>query len=83
MLLPVVALLVLASFLSFALLGWSTDPPGWVRVADSLPLLGTCAVTGLGVVACVRTVAGRRVRSWWLAAGLLPALGGTAMLLGL
>ncbi len=82
-LLPVVVLLALASFLSFAMLGWSTEPPGRTRVVESLPLLGACAVTGLGVVACVRTMAGRRVRSWWLTAGLLPALGETAMLLGL
>jgi hypothetical protein len=81
-LLPGVVLLVLAVLLSLSFLGWSTVPPGWVRVRQTLPILAVCALTGLGAVACLLTMAGRQVRSWWLLAGLLPALGGAAVLLG-
>jgi hypothetical protein len=81
-LLPVVVLLALVAFVSFTFLGWTSSPPGWARVRESLPALGVVALTGLGAVACVLTIAGRRVRSWWLVSGLLPALVGTAALLG-
>ena len=81
-LLPVVVLLVLVAFVSLVFLGWSSSPPGWGRVRESLPLLAVSAVAGLGVVACGVTMAGRRVGSWWLLVGLLPALAGAAVLLG-
>jgi hypothetical protein len=81
-LLPVLVLLALAWFLSSVLLGWSTEPPGWTRVLESLPLLGSSALAGLGAVACVRAMVGLRLRSWWLLAGLLPAVGRAAMLFG-
>ncbi len=81
-LLPVVVLLGVVALGSFGLLGWSMTPPGWARVREALPLLAVCALTGLGVVGCLRTTAGRRVRSWWLLAGLLPAAAGAAKVLG-
>ena len=81
-LLPVVVLLVLVAFGSFVFLGGSASPPGWARVVETLPLLMVCAVTCSGVVACVLTMAGRRVRSWWLLIGLLPAAVGAFTLLG-
>jgi hypothetical protein len=42
-------------------------------MGSALPILAVRAATGLGVAACLRTMAGRRVRSWWLLAGLVPA----------
>jgi hypothetical protein len=81
-LLPAAVLLGLAVFASFIFLGWSASPPGWERVRESLPILAVCALAGLGAVACLVTMAGRRVRSWWLLAGLLPALAGAAAQLG-
>ncbi len=80
--LPVAVLLGVVALGSFGLLGWSMTPPGWARVHEALPLLAVCALTGLGVVGCLRTMAGRRVRSWWLLAGLLPAAAGAAKVLG-
>jgi hypothetical protein len=81
-LLPVVVLLVLAMLVSLSFLGWSTAPPGSARFREALPILAVCAAMGLGVASCLRTMAGRRVRSWWLLTGLLPAAGGAAILLG-
>ena len=81
-LLPVVVLLGLAALVAFSFLGWSTGAPGWARFRAAMPILAVCAVTGLGLAACLRTMAGRRVRSWWLLAGLLPAVAGAAMVLG-
>ena len=80
-LLPVVVLLVLMALVSLLLLGWSSSPTGWRRALESLPLLTVCAATGGGAVAGVRTIAGRRVGSWWLV-GLLPALAGAAVQFG-
>jgi hypothetical protein len=79
-LLPVVVLLVLAVLVSLLLLGWSSSPTGWRRALESLPILAVCAATGVGAVAGVLTIAGRRVGSWWLV-GLLPALAGAAVVL--
>jgi hypothetical protein len=81
-LLPVGVLLALALLLSLSLLGWSLTPPGWSRFRETLPILAACALTGVGVVACLRTMAGRGIRSWWLLAGLLPAVAGAALALG-
>lgn len=81
-LLPVVVLLLFAMLLSLSLLGWSMTPPGWARVGEALPILAFCAVTGLGVIACLRTMAGRPVRSWWLLVGVVPAVAGAVNLLG-
>jgi hypothetical protein len=81
-LLPVVLLLLLAALGSLSLLGWSALSPGRDRFRDALPLLAVCAATGLGASAGLLTMVGRRVRSWWLLTGLLPAVAGTAMLLG-
>ena len=78
----VVVLLVLIALGSLLFLGWISDPPGWVRLAAALPLLAMCALAGLGLAACLRTMAGRRVRSWWLLAGLAPAATGAALALG-
>jgi hypothetical protein len=41
-----------------------------------------CGATGISLSACLLTMAGRRVRSWWLLAGLLPAVVGAALVLG-
>ena len=68
--------------MSFVFLGWSSAPPGWGRVRESLPVLAVCALTTLGSVACVLTMAGRRVRSWWLSMCLLPVAVGASLLLG-
>jgi hypothetical protein len=81
-LLPVAVLLAFALLLSLSLLGWSGIPPGWSRFREALPILAVCALTGIGVVACLRTMAGRGIRSWWLLAGLLPAVAGAAMAVG-
>jgi hypothetical protein len=81
-LLPFAVLLAGASLFSLGLLGWSTQPTGWSRFLEALPILAVCATTGLGVAACLRTMAGRRVRSWWLLTGVLPALGGAVVVLG-
>jgi hypothetical protein len=81
-LLPVAVLLVLAMLVAVSFLGWSTAPPGWARLREALPVLAVCAALGLGVASCLLTMAGRRVRSWWLLTGLLPAAGGVAVLLG-
>jgi hypothetical protein len=81
-LLPVVVLLGVVALGSLGLLGWSMTPPGWGRVREGLPLLAVGALAGLGVVASLRTMAGHRVRSWWLLAGLLPAVAGAAKVLG-
>jgi hypothetical protein len=81
-LLPVAVLLVLAMLAALSFLGWSTGPSGWARLREALPILAVCAALGLGVASCLLTMAGRRVRSWWLLAGLLPAAGGVAVLLG-
>ena len=81
-LLPVVVLLVLIALGSLVFLGWISDPPGWARLAAGLPLLAICALAGLGLAACLRTMGGRRVPSWWLLAGLLPAATGAALALG-
>jgi hypothetical protein len=80
-LLPVVVLLALALLFSLSLLGWSSEPAGFRRLLETLPILAVCAVFGLGVAASVRTVAGRRLRSWWLLTGLLPAACGAAVML--
>jgi hypothetical protein len=81
-LLPVVVLLALTCFLSIVFLGWSSAPTGWARLGQSLPLLATGAVTGVCVVVCIRTIAGRRARSWWSLTGLLPAVAGAVTVLG-
>jgi hypothetical protein len=81
-LLPVVLLLGFATLVSWSLLDWSLTEPAWPRFRDALPLLAACALTGLGVATCVRTMAGLRIRSWWLLGGLLPAVAGVARVLG-
>ena len=81
-LLPVAVLLALVALGSLLFLGWSSSPPGWARILETLPLLAVCAVTCTSVVACVLTMAGRRVRSWWLLLGPLPAVAGAFTLLG-
>ena len=81
-LLPVVVLLALTSLLSIVFLGWSSTPTGWARLGQSLPLLATGAVTGVAAVVGVRTIAGRRARSWWSLTGLLPAVAGAVTVLG-
>jgi hypothetical protein len=81
-LLPVAVLLALVTFWSIVMLGWASEPTGWGRVRGAWPLLAVGAVSGPGVVACLLTMAGRRVRSGWLVVGVLPAVGGVASLLG-
>jgi hypothetical protein len=81
-LLPIVVLLVLAALVSLSLLGWSARPPGWARFREALPILAVGAATGLGVAACLLTMVGHRVRSWWLLTGLIPAGWAAALVLG-
>ena len=81
-LLPVAVLLAFATLLLWSLLGWSVSPPGWPRLREALPILGVCALTGVGMVACLRSMAGRRARSWWLLTGLLPTVAGAGIALG-
>ena len=81
-LLPVLVLCVLALLLALFFLAWTSAPAGWPRLVEALPVLAVCAVSGLGTVACLRTMAGRRASSWWLVPGLLPAATGAAAMLG-
>ena len=81
-LLPAVVLLAPAMLVSLSFLGWSSAPAGWTRFGGALPIPAFCALTGLGLVASLRTMAGRRASSWWLRAGLVPAVAGVASTLG-
>lgn len=81
-LLPILVLLALALLVALSFLGWISAPAGWPRLAEALPLLAMCAVLGLGAASCVLAMAGRRTRSWWLLAGLLPAAVAAALMLG-
>ena len=81
-LLPVVVLLGWMTHGAFVALEWTSGVPDPERFLAALPSVVICAVMGLGVACCVRIMAGRRVRSWWLLTGFLPALVGAWLVLG-